>query len=334
MTEPHGRRPPQPPSDAGDAVPTWGPLELEGTTVPPGGRVDVDLRVGELYSGEPIHVPFTIIRGTDPGPTLLIVAAVHGDELNGVAVVRTLLWEDALPALRGTLLLVPVANVHGLLHLSRTMPDQRDLNRHFPGSPGGSGASRVAHRLMTGVVAHADYAIDLHTAGRTRDTLPHVRADLTDPRVASLALSFGAPVIHLHQGVGGSLRQAAVATGVPTITYEAGRPLEFQRDCIDQGVEGCLRVMADLGMVRRAPPADGPPTIISRATWVRADRGGILDVLVGLGDEVKEGQPVAVSSNPFGKERAELLAPRDGFVLGRTTLPMVNPGDAVCCLGS
>lgn len=312
--------------------PGWGPLELEGVSVPPGGRADLDLRVGELYSGDPIHVPLTVLRGDAPGPTLAIVAAVHGDELNGVAIVRTLLWEDALPPLCGTLLLVPVANVHGLLHLSRTMPDQRDLNRHFPGSALGSGASRLAHRLMGGVVVHADYVIDLHTAGRTRDTLPHVRADLGDPRVSALARAFGAPVVLAHAGLQGSLRAAALAAGVPAITYEAGRPLEFQRPCIDQGVQGCLRVMADLGMIRRGPAAE-EPTVITRSLWVRADRGGILDVLVGLGEDVREGQPVALSSNPFGTERVELLAPRDGFVLGRTTLPMVNPGDAVVCLG-
>ncbi|GMV39198.1 MAG: succinylglutamate desuccinylase [Myxococcales bacterium] len=311
----------------------WGAATIAGVTVNPGERTDVDLHVGELYTAERIHIPCTVIRGAVPGPTLLIVAAVHGDELNGVATVRALLYEDALALLRGTLLLVPVANVYGFLHQSRTMPDQRDLNRHFPGSAGGSGASRVAHRIMSELVVHADYVIDLHTAGRSRDNLPHVRADLRDPRVAALARAFGCDVILAHAGHGGSLRHAATAAGIPTVTYEAGEPLKFQRPCIDIGARGCRSVMADLGMIRGAVVA-GEPLVVSRSSWVRADRGGILDLLVGLGQGVSAGEPVAVSSNPFGKERTTLVAPMEGIVLGRTSLPMVNPGDAVCCIAA
>lgn len=317
-----------------DAQPTeaWGAATIAGVSVGPGERMDLDLHVGELYTAERIHIPCTVIRGPEAGPTLLIVAAVHGDELNGVGVVRTLLYEDALTVQRGTVLLVPVANVYGFLHQSRTMPDQRDLNRHFPGMPGGSGASRVAHRIMSEVLTHADYAIDLHTAGRNRDNLPHVRANLADPRVASLAVAFGCDVILAHAGHAGSLRNAAALVGIPTITYEAGEPLKFQRDCIELGVTGCMRVMADLGMIRGGRPDEGAPLIVSRSTWVRAERGGILDMLVSLGQAVQMGEPVAVSSNPFGKERTTLVAPTDGIVLGRTTLPMVNPGDPVCCV--
>jgi predicted deacylase len=318
---------------AGDHREEWGPFEVAGVEVAPGQRRDVDLRVGELYTADPIHIPFTILRGAAPGPTLFVVAAVHGDELNGVEVVRTLLYEDVVTDLRGTLLLLPVVNVYGFLLQSRYLPDQRDLNRHFPGTAGGSGASRMAHCIMAEIVSRSDYGIDLHTAGRNRANLPHVRADISDPRVRELARAFGTQVVVAHPGLPGSLRHAALSVGVPVITYEAGEPLKFQRNCIDEGVRGCLRVMADLGMVRERQPEPAARLIVNRTIWVRAERGGILDIRVTLGQHVEEGDLVGVSSNPFGRERSSLLATARGIVLGRTTLPMVNPGDPVCCIG-
>lgn len=311
----------------------WGPIEVAGDVVEPGERRDFDLRVSELYTTDPIHIPFTVLHGAEPGPSLFILAAIHGDELNGVEIVRTLLYEDVLPDLKGTLYLVPVANVYGFLLQSRYLPDQRDLNRCFPGSATGSGASRTADMLMREIVARSDFGVDLHTAARNRVNLPQIRADISDARVRMLARAFGTEVIVAHPGLVGSLRYAALRVGVPVITYEAGETLKFQRDCIEEGVQGCLRVMADLGMIRGLPLISDERITVRRTTWVRADRGGILDIKATLGARVEDGDVVAISSNPFGRERTPIRASTAGIILGRTTLPMVNPGDPVCCVG-
>ncbi|HWM91388.1 MAG TPA: succinylglutamate desuccinylase/aspartoacylase family protein [Thermoanaerobaculia bacterium] len=307
------------------------PLSLCGTRVALGETADLRLKVGESFTAEPVTVPVTVVRG-GPGPTLFVTATVHGDELNGVGILRDLLNHTDFSGLRGTLIAVPVVNVPGFLVQDRRLPDRRDLNRSFPGSRKGSLTARLADTLFREVIRQSDFGIDLHTGGGERTNYPQVRADLADPRVAELAEAFGIPLIVGGGGPEGSLRRTAVAAGVPTVVYEAGSARRHERPFIEVGIAGILSVMRSLRMLPGEP--DRPPLRlrVERTHWVRAQAGGILDLQVELGQPLRRGTPISLNTNPFGRERSQLKSPYAGMVLGLTQLPLVHPGDAVCHL--
>jgi len=308
-----------------------GVLSFAGSRVGLGETAELRLKVGESYTAEPVSVPVTVVRGA-PGPTLFVTATVHGDELNGVGILRGLLNDTDWSGLRGTLIAVPVANVPGFLVQDRRLPDRRDLNRSFPGSPKGSLTARLADTLFREVIRQSDFGIDLHTAGGERANYPQIRADLADPRVAELAEAFGIPLLLGGEGPEGSLRRTAVAAGVPTIVYEAGSARRLERPFIEIGIAGILNVMRSLRMLP-GEPAEPPLRLrVERTHWVRALAGGILDLEVELGQTLARGAPISVSTNPFGRERSLLKAPWAGVVLGLTQLPLVHPGDAICHL--
>lgn len=311
----------------------WGAFRFAGHEIAPGDARELRLEASELYTADPLYVPATVVRGVRPGPTLFLTGAVHGDELNGVAVIRDLLIEYDLSALAGTLIAVPVVNVPGFLNQSRTLPDGRDLNRSFPGQAEGSFTARLADRIFREVISRSDYGIDLHTAGGDRANYPHVRADLADPRVAELANAFGNPLVLHGRGPEGALRRVAADAGVPSIVYEAGSSRIFERRFIDAGLTGVLNVLRHLRMLEDEPPLAPPFRLeIRKTTWLRANSGGILDLKVFLGDPVRRGQVISVNTNPFGRERNQLPSPAGGIAIGLTRSPLVHPGDAVCHL--
>jgi hypothetical protein len=232
----------------------------------------------------------------------------------------------------GTVLAVPMVNVYGVTSGSRYLPDRRDLNRSFPGSPRGSLTSRLAHALFAGVIRKSDFGIDLHTAAGERANHPHVRVDLADPAAGELARAFGCELVVHGAGPDRSLRRAARAAGVPTIVYEAGSPRRFERPLIEVGKRGVLNVMRHLGMLAGRPEPPPLAVEVREAHWIRARAGGILDLKAELGQPLRRGAEVSVNTSPFGRERSVLRAPHAGVVLGLTRLPLVHPGDAICHL--
>jgi uncharacterized protein len=310
----------------------WKPFDFAGTQVAPGNSAEIRLKVSELYTAEPISIPVTVVCGNRPGPTLFVIATVHGDELNGVGVIRDLLNDQPLGDLAGTLIAVPVANVPGFLNLERRPPDRRDLNRVFPGSAKGSLTSRLANTLFREVIKRSDFGIDLHTAGGDRSNYPQVRVDLSDPRSAELAQAFGCPLIVVGKGPDRSLRQVAVASGIPTIVYEAGSAKRLERPFIAIGITGVLNCLRHLGMLPGEPVPAPLQLTIHETHWIRARAGGILDLRAELGQPLRRGQEISINTNPFGRERSVLRAPFAGVVLGVTRLPVVHPGDAICNL--
>ena len=310
----------------------WGAFRFGGTPVHPGDTAEIQLKVSESYTAEAVSVPVTVVRGARRGPTLFLTATIHGDELNGVGIIRDLLNDAPLDKLAGTLVAVPVANVPAFLNQDRRLPDRRDLNRSFPGSPRGSLTSRLAHTLFREVVRPSDFGIDLHTAGGDRSNYPQVRADLDDPRTAELARAFGSPLLVHGAGPDRCLRRTALAAGVPTVVYEAGSPRRLERPLIEIGKRGVLNVLYHLGMLAGAPALPPFAVEVREASWIRARAGGILDLKVELGQPLSRGALISVNTNPFGRERSHLEASHPGVVLGLTRMPLVHPGDAICHL--
>jgi hypothetical protein len=305
------------------------PFSICGVQIYPGETREVELPVSELYTTSPVAVPVRVVRGWEDGPRLFITAAVHGDEINGTEIIRELVYDVNLSTLRGTLVCVPVVNLFGFLNHSRYLPDRRDLNRSFPGNPDGSQASRLAYRVFAEIIRRCQYGIDLHTASANKINVPHVRADLRSRRARKLAMAFGTEVVLNDSASRRSLRGAAQAKGIPVVTFEGGEPLRFERHVVERGLEGILNVMSALGMIDRPRSTPRFQIVVRKSAWVRADRGGILDLRARPGDLVRAGEEIGVNTNPFGRERHALVAPFTGLVVGATTLPSVSPGDAV-----
>ena len=308
---------------------------LGNERVAPGSRATIDLPIMNLSTHTPVNMPVHVIHGRREGPVLFVCAALHGDETNGVEIIRRLLQLSALKSMKGTLLAVPIVNIFGFLAQSRYLPDRRDLNRSFPGSEKGSMAGRLANIVLTEVVAKATHGIDLHTGAIHRTNFPQVRADLDDPDTATLADSFGVPVI-INAGLReGSLRAAAGEYNIPILVYEAGEALRFDETSIRAGVNGIVRAMRHLGMLKKrsAKRLDAVPLTIRASRWERAPISGILRAAIELGESVREGDRLAAISDPFGENEVEISSRFDGVVIGRATLPVVNEGDALFHIG-
>ena len=304
---------------------------IGGVEVPRGRRVAVDLPITDLSTHTPITMPVQVLHGRKDGPRLFVCAALHGDEINGVEIIRRLLQLSALKRIRGTLIVVPIVNVFGFLSQSRYLPDRRDLNRSFPGSSGGSLAARLARLFLDEVVAKSTHGIDLHTAAIHRDNFPQIRANLDDPETERLARAFGVPAVINTGFREGSLREAAAGMEVPVIVYEAGEALRFDEPSIRAGVKGIVRVLRTLEMLPAARRERSPvkSLIIRSSKWVRAPQSGLLRVAMSLGAQVREGDLLGVITDPFGEREMTVEAPVDGVVIGRSNLPLVHEGDAL-----
>lgn len=309
------------------------PLVIGGRRIPLGSSTDVRLKISETYFGDDVSIHLRVIRARRPGPVVLVTAAIHGDELNGVGVIHDLLFDGGLNLKCGALVLVPVANVFGFESNERYLPDRRDLNRSFPGSPRGSLAARLAHTLFTQVVLQCDFGIDLHTAAIRRTNYPNVRGRLADPGVRRIAEAFGAELILNGAGPDGSFRREACQAGCPTICVEAGEPWKMEPAMVEFGVRGVRNVLVELGLIvgERIPPPY--QTRITSTSWIRAQVGGILRFHVVPGQIVHAGQAIASNYSLLGQQKNLLKAPTDGIVLGMTTLPTVKPGEPICHLG-
>ena len=304
--------------------------------VRPGRAQNVELPMTRTVTGAETNLPVRVVHGREDGPVVWVSAAIHGDEVVGVEVIRRVLADLDPKAFRGTLIAVPIVNVLGFMTGSRYLPDRRDLNRSFPGSPRGSLAGRIANLFMREVVAPASVGIDLHTGADRRSNLPQVRADLDDPLTRRLATAFGAPAMLHAQIRDGSLRQAAREQGAKVLLYEGGEAMRFDEWAIEPAVAGVHRVLAALDMCEpwEGDSAAADSVELRSSAWVRARRTGILQMECELGQEVARGDRLGGLSDSFGRRLAVVKADRDGIVVGRTEMPLVNAGDALVHIGS
>ncbi len=307
-------------------------LLINGQKIDPGSRTRIDLPLPPLYSGSALTMPVHVIHGKKSGPRLFVSAAIHGDELNGIEIIRRLMLQPALKKLRGALLMIPMVNVYGVLDKSRYLPDRRDLNRCFPGSPEGSLAARLADLFMSEIVANCQYGIDLHTAAVHRSNLPQIRANLDDAHTLTLAQAFDAPLLLNSKLRGGSLRKSASKKGVPMLLYEAGEALRFDENCILAGVQGIIGVMHHLGMLgnnKQFTQPDQESCIAHSSTWLRAPASGIFRSSAALGEHIEHHAVVAIISDPSSNIETKVTAPVSGLIIGRSELPLVYEGDAL-----
>ncbi|WP_299965431.1 succinylglutamate desuccinylase/aspartoacylase family protein [uncultured Roseobacter sp.] len=306
-------------------------FEIGGHRVIPGSVETVNLPVSTLPDHTPVTLSVQVHHGKRAGPSLFVSAAVHGDEVIGVEIVRRLLRAPQLKSLRGTLLVVPVVNSFGFLNRSRYLPDRRDLNRCFPGHPSGSLGARLAHIFLNEVVRRCDVGIDLHSAAIHRTNLPQIRVSPDDVTTQAMAQAFGTPVVLTSPLREGSLRGEAAARGTPVLLYEAGEGLRFDEMAVRAGVAGILRVMRSLDMLpaKGIAKAKAAPYICPSSKWLRAPAGGLLRTFRAEGEIVKAGDVLASVADPFGEVETDLVAPADGILIGRAILPVVNEGDAV-----
>jgi len=306
-------------------------FEIGGHHVPACSSSDISIPITTLATGYSSMLSVRVFHGAEPGPTVFVSGAVHGDEIVGTAVIQHLAQQIDPSRLSGTVLLVPVTNIFGFLNRSRYLPDRRDLNRSFPGSVSGSLASQLAQGFFSEVVQRASLGIDIHTAAVHRYNLPQIRIDKGNPRLVELAMAFGAPVIIESPLREGSLRSKAKEEGVDMLLLEAGKALRFDNLSIETGVAGVLRVLAHLGMIDADDRLAGVsvPARSNKSTWVRSTRGGVAHPAKTSGDPVRKGDLLATVAGLLGEEPEAVISPIDGIIIGHATLPVVHQGDAL-----
>jgi predicted deacylase len=306
-------------------------IEIGGVSVKPGSRQSIDIPLPSFYTHSTVTMPVHVVHGRKPGPVLLVTAAIHGDEITGVEIIRRLLAHKFINRIRGTLIAIPVVNVYGFVSKSRYLPDRRDLNRSFPGSEKGSMAARLANLLMTQIIPHCTQVVDLHSGAVNRENLPQIRAKLKDePELEALARAFGVPVILDMNLLEGSFREASYQLDIPVLVYEAGEALRFNEVAIRAGLRGVLNVMAALDMRLKKKKSPRTVAIIANTSrWMRAPQSGILRSVVAIGAHVAVGDTLAYVNDPLGENTSKISSSIDGIVIGKTNLPLVFEGEAV-----
>jgi len=308
-------------------------LKICDATIYPGETVSLALPLPELFTCAPVYMPIKVIHGKQSGPTLLVIAAMHGDEVNGTEIINRLLKLPSLKKLKGTLIAVPVLNVYGLLNRSRYLPNGHLLDRYFPGNKTGSHASRLCYWFIQEVFKHADVCIDLQTGSRNHSNFPQVYVNFDDQQSLDLAKTFNAPVITNVQTEKGSLRQYANKCKTPLLVYEAGEAMRFDERAIKVGLKGITSIMRSLKMLdtpKLKPKRSFKAIRATQRVWVRASTSGIALAKVALGEQVKKNQTLAVISDPFGASDAEAVkAPDAGVIVSYNNLPLVHEGEAI-----
>ncbi len=307
------------------------PFRFGEIMVKPGDRVVTDLTLPRLNSRTDLAMPVHIVHGRYQGPCMFISSAIHGDEINGIEITQRLLEYKGLKHLRGTLLIVPVVNVYGMIHQSRYLPDRRDLNRSFPGSEKGSLTARVAYLFKNEIISCCTHGIDLHTGAIHRSNLPQIRANLEDKRVEAMARVFGAPVMLSSNIREGTLRQTAMDMDIPVLLYEAGEALRYDELSIRAGFQGIINVMREISMLRPVKKSSKhiEPFVAYNSGWVRAPESGMLRYPVALGTQVKRNDILGYISDPYSGEMVEIQSPWRGIVIGNIQIPMAHEGEAL-----
>lgn len=306
---------------------------IAGQDIQPGEFKEIDINIARLPSHTQIDTPIYVSRALEDGPVLALTAGMHGDEINGMEIVRRILDGGLHRTKRGTVVCMPITNVYGFLNFSRDVPDGKDVNRSFPGSKTGSLASRVAYNLTHQIIPYIDYGIDFHTGGAMRTNYPQVRAMLNNEKNMELAYAFSAPFTIDSSFRPNSLRKEASKKGKNIIVYEAGESLRFDQQGIEEGIAGTLRLMKHLKMIDWAPDPKEENKIIWSSSWIRAKHAGLFQPSVQCGQLIHKGEWVGTITDPFGEFKEKVKASETAYIIGLNNSPVVNAGDALMHLG-
>lgn len=304
-------------------------IEINKVVIRPGEHKQVRINVGNLASGTKIHIPVNVFRSKVEGPTLLVLGGVHGDEINGVEIVRRCIQKEMFASLKkGSVITIPLLNVYGFINFSREIPYGKDVNRSFPGTNNGSLASRVARVLTKKVLPFVDYGVDFHTGGDSRYNFPQIRYTAGDPQAKELAFAFGAPITLSRSAIAKSLRKVAKDMGVTMLVFEGGEASRFDGFSIDSGIIGLQRLMKHLEMVDANVPVL-PTRHFKKTSWIRSDHAGIFTWSKSSGNVVTKGEPLGYVHDPNGVMSHKVIAKASGFLIGHNNAPVVRQGDAL-----
>lgn len=300
-----------------------------GKEVKKGEGAILEVDVAKLHTRNSLRIPVIIERAKEDGPVLLLMGGVHGDESNGVAIVRDIIRKKYHKPKRGTIICIPVFNVFGYLNQSREFPDGRDLNRMFPGSANGSLASQFAYKFTAEIAPLVDYVLDFHTGGADRNNFPNIRCVLAEEESFELAKIFGAPYIVNSEYIPKSIRASMNKLEKTMLLFEGGKSLELDQTVINYGVEGALNVMKHLKMQNGEVKVKSEPIVIKNSKWLRASYSGIFESFIENGHHIQHKKVIGRISDPFGEFEKKVVAPFDCYVYGMNTAPIVNKGDAI-----
>jgi len=307
-------------------------LEILGEKIKPGQSAEVSFNVAKLHTRTPVDVPIIIERSKKPGPTILFTAGIHGDEINGIEIVRQLISKGINKPKIGTTICIPVLNIFGFINMARAFPDGRDLNRVFPGMKNGSLASRVAYELIHEVVPHVDFIVDFHTGGAYRFNAPQIRIEKGSEDDDVMAEIFGAPFILYSKNLNKSFRNACNKLGKPILLYEGGKSFDLDNTVTNTGVNGAKRIMNHFGMLRRQFKVTEPKkecVKITESSWMRAKHSGMFKATIKVGIEVKIGDDIGNITDPYGKFNHFVKANHSGYIININQSPIVYQGDAL-----
>ena len=305
------------------------PFTILGKEIPEGKRTVIDLEVAKLHTRTTLKVPVIIERSLNPGPVVLLLAGVHGDETNGVGILREIIDKKINKPLNGTIICIPVFNIFGYLIQTREFPDGRDLNRMFPGSLNGSLASQFAYQFTKEIAPHVDYVIDFHTGGGQRDNIPQIRINNNDERGLELAKVFNPPIIVFSNNITKSLRETINKMGKTVLLFEGGKSKELNPTIINEGVNGTKNVLIYLGLIEGEITVKEPPVFIQKAKWLRASHSGMFKILVKNGTKIKKKEVLGVIEDPFGEFKKKIYAPFDCHIFCINKTAIVNKGAAL-----
>ncbi|MEX2600679.1 MAG: succinylglutamate desuccinylase/aspartoacylase family protein [Balneolaceae bacterium] len=296
--------------------------------IAPGESADVNLTIAKLPTYTSIDLPVRVIRAKTDGPVLMLTGGLHGDEINGIEIIRRMLYRELLTPEIGTVIALPIVNIYGFIQNVRGVPDGKDINRSFPGNKNGSLANQVAYTLMQEIIPQIDIGLDFHTGGASRSNFPQLRCTLDSDVNRDIARAFAPPVV-LHSGlIDKSFRKAAAKKGKHILVYETGESLRLDEKGIQEGIDGTLRVMKYLGMKSRSLPA-GKTEVYSKSSWIRARSAGLFQPRISLGDHIKKRHLLGKITDPFGFESIRIISRYEGRVIGLNHSPVVHKGDAL-----
>ncbi len=307
-------------------------LNILGHEVLPGTSTTINFNIAKLYTSTKVEIPVIIERSFKPGPIVLITAGIHGDEVNGVEVVRQIIAKKINKPQRGTIICIPVLNVFGFLNMNRFFPDGRDLNRVFPGKKNGSLASRFAYQFINEILPVADFCLDFHTGGASRFNAPHIRVDSKNEKLVAFAKIFNAPFVLFSKNLDGSLRATCAKKGIDILLFEGGKSQSSCKEIAREGVEGTMRILHHLEMLNANFTTPKPKTdsiIINKSMWLRAKYSGLLHIKVPISKHVEKGEVLATITDPYGKMRHIVKAMNPGYIINVNEAPIVYQGDAI-----